>query len=59
MFWPEVKEQTQSVLNTLDKAQTRSNVMHRALRQVEALPEGQVPGLVAQVRPKPSDGEVQ
>jgi DNA recombination protein RmuC len=43
-----VKEQTQTVLNTLDKAQTRSNVMHRALRQVEALPEGQVPGLLAQ-----------
>jgi DNA recombination protein RmuC len=42
-----VKEQTQTVLNTLDKAQTRSNVMHRALRQVEALPEGQVPSLLA------------
>ncbi|MES2282874.1 MAG: DNA recombination protein RmuC [Pseudomonadota bacterium] len=36
-----VKAQTQTVLNTLDQAQTRSNVMHRALRQVEALPEGQ------------------
>ena len=34
-----VKAQTQTVLNTLDHAQTRSNVMHRALRQVEALPE--------------------
>lgn len=34
-----VKAQTQTVLNTLDQAQTRSNVMHRALRQVEALPE--------------------
>jgi DNA recombination protein RmuC len=43
-----VKEQTQTVLNTLDKAQTRSNVMHRALRQVEALPEGQVAGLLPQ-----------
>jgi DNA recombination protein RmuC len=43
-----VKEQTQTVLNTLDKAQTRSNVMHRALKQVEALPEGQVPSLLAQ-----------
>jgi DNA recombination protein RmuC len=41
-----VKEQTQTVLNTLDKAQTRSNVMHRALRQVEALPEGQAAGLL-------------
>ena len=41
-----VNEQTQGVLNTLDKAQTRSNVMHRALRQVEALPEAQTPGLL-------------
>ena len=53
-----VKEQTQSVLNTLDKAQTRSNVMHRALRQVEALPEGQVPGLLPN-EAEESDGEVQ
>ena len=34
-----VKEQTQTVLNTLDRAQTRSNVMNRALKKVEALPE--------------------
>ena len=53
-----VKEQTQSVLNTLDKAQTRSNVMHRALRQVEALPEGQVPGLLPN-EAEDSDGETQ
>jgi DNA recombination protein RmuC len=53
-----VKEQTQTVLNTLDKAQTRSNVMHRALRQVEALPEGQVPGLLPQ-EAEDSDGETQ
>jgi DNA recombination protein RmuC len=53
-----VKEQTQSVLNTLDKAQTRSNVMHRALRQVEALPEGQVPGLLPN-EAEESDGEPQ
>ena len=33
-----VKSQTQTVLNTLDQAQTRSNVMARALRSVEALP---------------------
>ena len=51
-----VKEQTQTVLNTLDKAQTRSNVMHRALRQVEAMPEGQVPGLLSQAA-EDSDGE--
>ena len=53
-----VKEQTQSVLNTLDKAQTRSNVMHRALRQVEALPEGQVPRLLPS-EADANDGEVQ
>jgi DNA recombination protein RmuC len=53
-----VKEQTQSVLNTLDKAQTRSNVMHRALRQVEALPEGQVPGLLPN-EAEESEGEAQ
>ena len=41
-----VKEQTQTVLNTLDKAQTRSNVMHRALRQVEALPDAQAHALI-------------
>ena len=51
-----VKEQTQTVLNTLDKAQTRSNVMHRALRQVEALPDAQVPNLLAQAADE-SDGE--
>ncbi len=33
-----VKTQTQTVLNTLDAAQTRSNVMNRALKNVEALP---------------------
>jgi DNA recombination protein RmuC len=53
-----VKEQTQTVLNTLDKAQTRSNVMHRALRQVEALPEGQVSGLLPQ-EAEDTDGETQ
>lgn len=41
-----VKEQTQTVLNTLDKAQTRSNVMNRALRQVEALPDHEAQGLL-------------
>ena len=46
-----VKEQTQTVLNTLDKAQTRTNVLNRRLRGVEALPEVQaqtlLPGLEA------------
>ncbi len=34
-----VKTQAQSVLNTIDSAQTRSRAMDRALRKVEALPE--------------------
>ena len=41
-----VKAQTQTVLNTLDQAQTRSNVMHRALKQVEALPDAQSQALL-------------
>ena len=41
-----VRNQTQTVLNTLDQAQTRTNVMHRALRQVDALPEAQTQALL-------------
>ena len=41
-----VKNQAQTVLNTLDQAQTRSNVMHRALRKVEALPEAEAQSLL-------------
>ncbi len=37
----DVRRQTQTVLNTLDKAQTRSNVLTRRLRDVEALPGAQ------------------
>jgi len=47
----DVKRQTQTVLNTLDKAQTRSNVLTRRLRAVEALPDGQVQALL------PEEGE--
>ena len=36
-----VKSQTETVLNTLNSAETRSRAMGRALRQVEALPEAQ------------------
>nr|WP_225785196.1 DNA recombination protein RmuC [Xenophilus sp. Marseille-Q4582] len=42
----DVKRQTQTVLNTLDKAQTRTNVLNRRLREVEALPEGAAKGLL-------------
>ena len=41
-----VRNQTQTVLNTLDQAQTRSKVMSRALRQVDALPEAEVQALL-------------
>ncbi len=41
-----VRTQTQTVLNTLDQAQTRTNVMNRALRQVDALPESQAQTLL-------------
>ena len=34
-----VKSQTQTVLNTLDSAETRSRAMNRALKTVEALPQ--------------------
>jgi DNA recombination protein RmuC len=36
-----VRSQTQTVLNTIDRAETRSRAMGRALKQVEALPESQ------------------
>lgn len=42
-----VKKQTQTVLNTLDQAQTRTSVMHRALREVDA-PEPTAESLSAQ-----------
>ena len=36
-----VKNQTQTVLNTLDSAETRSRAMGRALKSVQALPADQ------------------
>lgn len=41
-----VKSQTETVLKTLDGAQTRSRAVGRALRQVEALPEAQAVQLI-------------
>ncbi|MDT8992142.1 DNA recombination protein RmuC [Curvibacter sp. APW13] len=41
-----VKNQTQTVLNTLDSAEVRSRAMNRALRQVQALPEAQAQTLL-------------
>ena len=42
-----VKSQTQTVLNTLDSADTRSRAMQRALKTVEALPDGAAQALLA------------
>ena len=41
-----VKSQTETVLNTLNSAEVRSRAMGRALRQVEALPDGQAQTLL-------------
>ena len=41
-----VKSQTETVLNTLSSAETRSRAMGRVLRQVEALPEAQSQALL-------------
>lgn len=41
-----VKSQTQTVLNTLDSAETRSRAMGRALKNVEALPDLQAQALI-------------
>ena len=41
-----VKSQTQTVLNTLDSAETRSRAMGRALKAVEALPQEQASALL-------------
>ncbi len=41
-----VKAQTETVLKTLDSAQTRSRAMGRALKQVEALPDTQAQVLI-------------
>ncbi len=41
-----IRAQTQTVLTTLDQAQTRTNVMNRALKKVEALPDVQTQNLL-------------
>ncbi len=41
-----VKLQTQTVLNTLDSAETRSRAMNRVLRKVDALPDAQAQTLL-------------
>jgi DNA recombination protein RmuC len=53
-----VKAQTQTVLNTLDNAETRSRAMGRALKQVEALPDLQAQALIPVDKDLDRDAEV-
>jgi DNA recombination protein RmuC len=50
-----VKNQTQTVLNTLDAAETRSRAMGRALKTVEALPQDQASALLPLQTPDGDD----
>lgn len=52
-----VKSQTETVLKTLDSAETRSRAMGRALKKVEALPEAQVPALIPQDKDFDADSD--
>lgn len=45
-FVAKVRTQAESVVKTLDQAQTRTNMMSRALKKVEALPETQAQALL-------------
>jgi len=52
-----VKSQTETVLKTIDNAETRSRAMGRALKKVEALPEPQVAALIPVDKDFDSDAE--
>ena len=52
-----VKTQAQTVLNTIDSAETRSRAMDRALRKVDALPDGQSKALLPLERGARDDDE--
>ena len=54
-----VKSQTESVLKTLNNAETRSRAMGRALKKVEALPDTQVPALIPMDKDFDNDVEVE
>ena len=54
-----VKSQTETVLKTLDSAETRSRAMGRALKKVEALPDTQVPALIPLDKDFDSDAELE
>ena len=50
-FVAKVKDQAENVVKTLDQAQTRTNMMNRALKKVEALPEAQTQALLPAAEP--------
>ena len=52
-FVSKVRTQAEGVVKTLDQAQTRTNMMSRALKKVEALPENQAQALL----PAPQDAK--
>jgi len=54
-----VKSQTETVLKTLDSAETRSRAMGRALKKVEALPDSQVQALIPLDKDFDADVEVE
>lgn len=56
--WVEkVREQVQKAADTLDRADTRSRQMRRALKNVEALPEGEAQALLPKLD-EPDDADV-
>ncbi|WP_408594880.1 DNA recombination protein RmuC [Limnohabitans sp.] len=57
--WVEkVREQVQKAADTLDRADTRSRQMRRALKNVEALPEGEAQALLPKLD-EPDDADAQ
>ena len=50
-FVAKVKDQAEGVVKTLDAAQTRTKMMNRALKTVEALPEAQTQALLPAAEP--------
>ena len=52
-----IKDQVQKAADTLDKADTRTRQMRRALKVVEALPEGEAQSLLPPLEDVADDGE--
>jgi DNA recombination protein RmuC len=52
-----IKEQVQKAADTVDKAETRTKMMRRALKDVEALPDTQAQALLPMVDPNGDDSD--